>query len=248
MSGVCHDRSPGWQGLAAAARTGWIMGGFQRWIGALLLTCWAAPLAAGPCADPGFTVVAEDAALGARLCALAPEIRDDLAACGLQQARPLTIEVVPETAHRLGRCLAWFDCDRDTIRLADPARYGDLLDAANPYAALPADVLLEAALTHEMAHALAGQGAGDSPLALVDQEYIAAALELERMATEWRAVLIAAAPAPLPPAPGLIDIWIYGLEPRRFATNAWQHFSLPENGCALIRRVVAGETTLATGR
>ena len=70
---------------------------------------------------------------------------------------------------------------------------------------------------------------------------VAAALELEYLADDWRNVLLQASPVSLPPKVGLIDIWIYGLAPRKFATNAWQHFQQDDHGCALVREIVEGQ-------
>lgn len=197
------------------------------------------------CSDRQFSVEAPNDELLETLCHAAPSIRDTLSDCGLTQTRPLTIKVVEELSHKIGNCLAWFDCDHDSIRLTNPTRYPEVIEQDSPYATLPPDVLLENALTHELVHALITQSANGREVSLIDHEYIAAALELELMEPQWRDVLISAAPVSLPPKTGLIDIWIYGLEPRKFATNAWQHFSLPQNGCGLVERIVQGDETLS---
>ncbi len=192
------------------------------------------------CSEPSFSVQARDMQLTERLCAMASDIRDRLAECGLSQTRPLTIEIAEELSHPVDTCLAYFECEFDLVRITDPAAYGSLLDDDPSYAALPAEVTLRALLTHEIAHALVAQTAGDRPVSMVDQEYIAAAMELELMEERWREVMIAANPVSVSPTEGLIDIWIYGFSPRQFAVNAWRHFSLPPNRCSLVRRIVDG--------
>lgn len=206
------------------------------------------PLAADEtliCPDGQIIVEGPESDLGGQICQSADRIRTELLECGLRQTRPLKIKIVDELSHQIGNCLAWFECDQDTIRLTNPARYGTVVDADSPYSELPSHVLLDSALTHELVHALVYQSAEGREIALVDHEYIAAALELELMEPQWRDVLIAAAPVSLPPKPGLIDIWIYGMAPRKFATNAWQHFRMPQNGCDLVRRILSGESTLS---
>lgn len=203
----------------------------------------ASGAAAEPCPDPRISVTGADAALGERICAVSASVAPGLEACGLPLAAPLVVEVVGTVTHPLGDCLAAYDCTRDVVRVSDPATWPDLLGARQPYALLPEDVLLAALLTHEMAHALALRAAPG--LALVDQEYIAAALELDLMDPAWRQVLTNAAPVSLPPREGLITQGIYALAPRKFATNAWQHFSLPEHGCGLVRSILAGEASFA---
>lgn len=201
------------------------------------------PAFCGPllCPDPMFVVDANDDTTPLQLCEMATEIRDKLEVCGLRQSRVLTIEIADEVSHPLASCLAYFDCEFDLVRVTNPLNWDVLLEEDQACASLPASVTLKALLTHEITHALVAQTAGDREVAMVDQEYIAASMELEFMEAKWRDVLLAAAPVTLPPKDGLIDLWIYAFSPRKFGVNAWQHFSLPENGCSLIQRIVDGD-------
>lgn len=198
-----------------------------------------------PCPDPMFTLDANDEEMTRQLCTMASEIRDQLEACGLKQSRALTIEIADEISHPLAKCLAYFDCEYDLVRMTDPSTWDLLLEEDPAYASLPVEVTLRALLTHELTHALVTQTAGDRTVRMVDQEYIAASMELELMEDEWRDVLLAEVPVGLPPKEGLIDIWIYGLAPRKFGVNAWQHFSLPENGCSLVQRMMNRDATFS---
>ena len=200
-----------------------------------------------PCVDQSFYVEADDPEMTQALCEVATDIRRELATCGLAQSRPLTIEMVDEVSHPMGDCLAYFDCDYDLVRITDPDSYIDLLGDDASYSALPAMVVVRALLTHEITHALVTQTAADRTVPMVDQEYVAAAMELEFMDEKWRNALINANPVSLPPKEGLIDIWIYGFQPRKFAVNAWQHFDLPENGCSLVQKIVGGQKSFYKG-
>lgn len=212
------------------------------WLAAVLLAghAHADPVS---CPDSLMSVDAADAALSQSICEIALEVGDRLEKCGLIQTHPLTIEVVRDLSHPMGTCLASFDCHYELIRITDWKRYDSLLEPDVPYSLLPPLVTMRAFLTHEMAHALLHQSAGKREIAIVDDEYVAGAMELELMEPRWRDVMVAASPVSLPPKIGLIDIWIYYMEPRKFAVNAWQHFSQSENGCDLIRQIVAGEMT-----
>lgn len=209
----------------------------------------ATPLRSGDfaCDDAGFRVTGSAPGEAATICAILRDLRDALAPCGLAQVRPLAVQVVAQVEHPSGTCFAAYDCHYEVIRVLDPAAYSTAIPAEQPYARLPASVTLRAFLAHELAHALATQSA-PRPLAPVDQEYIAAAMEIETMEPGWRAVYLAAIGPALPPGEGLIDIWIYALAPRDFAANAWRHFALPGNGCGLVARIVAGEASFARPR
>lgn len=212
------------------------------------LTCmFFSPAFCGPspCPDPMLTVDANDDSLALKICGMATEVRDTLNICGLKQSRALTIEISAEMSHPLGSCLAYFDCEYDLIRVSDPLNWDSLLEEDQAYANLPAEVTLRALLTHEITHALVTQTAGDRQVPMVDQEYIAASMELELMEETSREILLALAPVKLPPKEGLIDIWIYGFSPRKFAANAWQHFSLPENGCSLVQQILDGDVSFS---
>ena len=200
---------------------------------------------ANECPDRMFRVEAAEADFSATLCRTASELRTSLARCGLVQRSPLTIEVVESLSHPIGSCLAYFDCEYDLIRLTAPSAYSRILDPEEPYAHLPAGVLARALLTHELAHAFVTQAAQGQQIDIVDQEYIAAAMELEFMSPSYRQVLLEGAPVSLPPSEGLIDIWIYGLSPRKFAVNAWYHFSEIGNGCQLVRQIIAGKVSFS---
>lgn len=210
-----------------------------------LMGPWTGPIAAEPvqCEGGMFAVEPAGHGLSARVCQIVLDARDQLAQCGLVQTQAVTVQIVEGYAQPDIKCLASLDCAQGVIRVADPKSYAGLLEEGDPYALLPADVLLQALLTHELAHALVEQTADGRKVAIVDQEYIAAAMELEFLDEPWRTTLVEASPPPDPPALGLIDFWIYGLEPRQFATNAWRHFSLPENGCPLVGRIVSGDYT-----
>ena len=217
-------------------------------LAAILSVIAESPLFGGslPCKDPMFTVDENEDALAQKLCTMASEIRSQLEGCGLEQHRALTIEIVNEISHPLANCLAYFDCEYDLVRIADPSTWDQhLLEKDKAYASLPMEVTLRALLTHEITHALATQVAGERQVPMVDQEYMAAAMELEFMENEWRDVLLKVSPVSLPPKEGLIDIWIYGFAPRKFAVNAWQHFRLPENGCELVHRLIEGDASFA---
>jgi hypothetical protein len=184
----------------------------------------------------------EDAELA---CMLAMKAKERIVKCGLKQSRPINIFVTQEIEHTIGECLATYDCSNDILRVIDPALISGSLEAEDPYAVLPTEILFQAVISHEMAHALLEQSSTGVDLAFVDHEYVAAAMELDILEPQWRQALIDAAPVSLPPKEGLISALIYGFEPRKFATNAWQYFDSEPDGCERIRRIATGDFTFS---
>jgi len=204
-----------------------------------------APAEPFACEDSTLSIVAEARETAELACRLAGEVKTVIGACGLVQTRPIRIDVVTEPDHGAGACLGSFDCDAGVIRVVGPGHLAEAVGSDGPYSLLPAEVLFKALIAHELAHALLEQSSEGVELAFVDHEYVAAVMELETMAPEWREVHIAAAPVGLPPKVGLISAMIYGFEPRKFAVNAWQFFRAEPDGCARIRQIAAGSFSFA---
>ena len=204
---------------------------------ALALPSAGQPLA---CADASLSVEADAPATAELACRHAADAKTVIEACGLIQTRPIRIELVAALDHGFGSCLGAWDCEAGAIRVVAPDHLAGTVALEPPYSLFPTEVLFRAIVAHELAHALLSQAGEGVDLAFADQEYVAAVMELETMAPEWREVYIAAAPVGLPPKPGLISPMIYGFEPRKFAVNAWQFFRAEPDGCARVREIAAG--------
>jgi hypothetical protein len=221
--------------------------GIRPAVAALLGLLIGAPVGAAagtfPCGDDQLSVVADLPETAALACGLARNARDLIAGCGLPQVRPVRMVLVQRIEHDSAECLGAYDCASEVIRVIEPAAIPAEVEGLVPYDLLPVEVVFQAVIAHELAHALLDQAAGGREIAFVDQEYVAAVMELETMAPEWREVYIAAAPVSLPPKTGLISAMIYGFEPRKFAVNAWQFFRAEPDGCERIRDIAAGTFT-----
>jgi hypothetical protein len=211
----------------------------------------ALPLARGAvahemvCADGLLSVVAATPELATDACAAALGARARITACGLDQRRPIRIELIGRLEHPAADCLASYSCSEEVIRVTDPAAIPGVLEPDSPYARLPPEVVFQALVAHELAHALLAQSAAGREIAFVDHEYVAAALELDILDPGWRTVLIEASPTGSPPTLGLISPMIYALAPRTFAANAWSFFDAEPDGCARVRAIARGEFTFA---
>jgi hypothetical protein len=198
------------------------------------------------CADDQLSVVAPTPELASFACDVALDAKTRIVACGLDQHRPIRIELIERLEHPAAECLAAYSCSDDVIRVTDPAAIPGALDPSSPYTRLPPDIVFAALVVHEMAHALLAQSSDGREIAFVDHEYVAAALELDSLAPEWRAVLIEAAPIAHEPTLGLISPLIYALEPRAFAANAWAFFDAEDDGCDRVGAIARGEFTFSS--
>ena len=194
-----------------------------------------------PCDDPGFRVDTANAATYDMICDAAMVARDALAICGLTQIEPIDIETLDTPVHNIGQCLAAYNCKTNRIQIIDPLVLDENLPTDDPYATLPGEVVFQSLLTHELAHALVAQNTGDRKIAMVDHEYIANALELAALQPRHRETLLAAAGIEPPISAGAIDIFIYGLAPRRFAAASYLYFEA--HGCKTITGILDGTAT-----
>lgn len=199
-----------------------------------------------PCGDAVIRVDAADAATHEVICSAASYARDVLARCGLVPMAPVVIKPVDDLFEPVGRCLASFDCNLGEIRIIRPERLHESLLADDPYAAIPTDMVFRSLLTHELAHAVVYQRSGDYGIAPVDHEFIANALGLASLTEHYRQIFLDAVGVEPPVRSGGIDIFIYMLDPRRFAAASYLYFEA--QGCEPIRGILDGTKTFRTKR
>jgi len=199
---------------------------------------WADPV---PCDDPGFRVDTADVTTHDMICDAASGAREVLATCGLTQREPITIETVKTPVHTIGQCLAAYNCKTGHIQIIDPLLLEENVSKDDPYAKLPSEALFRSLLTHEVAHALVEQNTGDRKMPMVDHEYIANAMELAALESRHRKALLDAAGVEPPVPAEAIDIFIYGLAPRKFAAASYLYFEA--HGCKTITGILDGTST-----
>lgn len=194
------------------------------------------------CADPALLVDSEGEDMAGRVCAAAIAAKALLSECGLVQTAPIVTRVVDSAEHpTFGACAALFDLESGCIEVTGPDRLPALLPEGDARAELPPEVLFAAAITHEFAHVLVQQTAGEVNIGAAEQEFVANAFEMASLEPQWREMILSADPVDPHGAISLVHLSIYALAPRVFANNAWMLFDRPEFGCALVQKIVAGE-------
>lgn len=194
------------------------------------------------CDDPDLTVDAGTDAIAEMVCEAAIKAKALIGSCGLEQQYPIHIAVVEHATHpSFGDCLALFDQRTGCLEVSRIDRMPSLLPPGDARSALPPEVLFAATITHEMAHALLLQSAGEVEIAATEQEFVANAFEMEALDPVWRDSLLASHPVPPQGAMSLVHLSIYALEPRAFANNAWSLFHREEIGCSLVQKIAQGK-------
>ncbi|MBY6006305.1 hypothetical protein KUV62_20450 [Salipiger bermudensis] len=199
-----------------------------------------------PCDDPGVLVEAPDEAARTLICEAAGQAREALAVCGLVPVKPIVIATEEGVIHGMGLCLAAYDCTQNRIRIIAPDLMRAHLLPEDPYSLLPDEVVFGSLLTHEMAHAVVEQTRGVRPVALVDHEFIANAMELSAMPEQHRQTLLDLSGITPPVTAGYIDLLIYGLAPRRFSAAAY--YFLEAQGCDVVTGILEGRVSFVGER
>ncbi|MEX5728845.1 hypothetical protein Ga0609869_002198 [Rhodovulum iodosum] len=210
-----------------------------------LLACGCAVAGALPCSgDPRITVEAERPAIMAAACDAVARARPRLAACHLDQSRPLVIRVVDETQHLDEACLAYYDCRDDSISVSGPDALSRSLKHDSIWARIAPAALFDSLITHELAHAFLDQTECTGVPCYADHEYIAYALQIDGLSPEDRARVLDGHKVRLPVDPMGLNEFTVLSAPGYFAQAAWLHFSAPDNGCAFVEKLIEGTDTL----
>lgn len=188
-------------------------------------------------------VLGEDAERAPLICDAVAHARTLLTPCGLVQTRPITVDIVSTMDERHAACVAYFNCDTDTLTLLPPSALARSKDVMSAFEGLSSEAYFRSVIVHEMTHALAHQSHGGS-LTRVAHEYLAYAFQIASLSKKSRAKVLAAVPPE--GAVGLdgIDEIALLFGPSQFALRAFQHFSQAGNGCAFVASIIDRDPAL----
>jgi hypothetical protein len=197
-----------------------------------------------PCGDAAVRVDTTNPATHEMICSAVSEARRVIGKCGLIQMAPVEIKTVDALVEPIGHCLASFDCALGMVRIIEPELLIENLPPNDPYANIPADLVFRSLLTHELAHAFVYQQSGDRKISPVDHEYIANALGLAALPELYRQTFLDSIGIEPPVSSGSIDIFIYALDPRRFAAVSYLYYE--GEGCQTILGILDGTSSFRT--
>ena len=210
-----------------------------------LLAAASAVAEPAPCSDPMLSVDAPDATTADRVCIAAIQAKAQLAACGLAQNNPVSIEIVPHIDGPADTCAGLYHCDADRISLIPPDTVADVMPAESVFATLDAEEYYDSLIVHELAHALMEQAECSAPRCDADKEYVAYAMQFLSLPDSAQAALLSWRDQPGEVPKGQLNDFLLWMKPDVFAFKAWSHFASLEDGCAFVSELVDGTATLA---
>jgi len=196
------------------------------------------------CARPSFSVEADTPVISGMVCDLVDRAVPFLEACHLEVRMPVHIVVSDDLGGVPDGCLGYFECDRSEIRVRTVEGMARAVSDASMFSTIEKDPYFESVVVHEMAHALFEQSACERTKCAENHEYVAHAMQMAWLPVADRERLVATFPVEYPIDPLRLNAFMVALAPDRYAATVWQHFSLPENGCAIVGRLLAGEQSL----
>ena len=106
---------------------------------------------------------------------------------------------------------------------------------------MPAELLFESIIVHELTHAYFDQISSGHYLPRIAHEYLAYAVQLDALPKSERMRILDKAGVAMPFAFNDINEALLHTAPLTFAAMAWVHFNSEGGGAALVERIVSGE-------
>ena len=200
------------------------------------------------CGNPwlNIDVNAETAEFGSkRLCKPASWALDQMDRCGFAIKEKITVEVVKDLKHPLGILVVGkSDSAAFRVQVASPSQCNRLASEEIALAEVDFDALYESIVVHEVIHAVLWQQLDHSrneSISEIASEYVAYAFQVLSLPKADRRKLLAAFPRAPPRDLGPFNFMALQLEPLRFATNAYRHFTSMDNHCVFLRKIISGD-------
>ena len=206
---------------------------------ALILCLVPAALSAEPFLCPDDRFIVDNADVYAdRICRVAAEAVDDLAACNLPLDRPITITLSRELEDN---CVGTYHCSEDLIELSHPDVLAAIIDKSALFSALDVMTYFDSILYHELVHAAFDTVYCPFDACPATAEYLAYALQIRALSPEDRARIgLGEIPEERISREAINAIMVYWA-PDRFALKAWTHLMQRPDPCAYVGLIGQGD-------
>lgn len=212
----------------------------------LLALCLpASAIAQERCGDAPIKVTGASAQELRLTCSAAQAALQMLGRCGIGVRMQLSVHIMREVKHPLGRSVfGLFDIRQERILVTQFDNVGPLIEGT-PYSELPADEFYGSLIVHEVVHGVLHQHYGRPPGSHAAYEYPAYALQLEYLPPGTREKFLQASTpaAPARAGPLLTDTMLM-FDPYYFAARSYQHFKSAPDPCAHLRALLEGDANV----
>lgn len=197
-----------------------------------------------PCDTTRTLVETDDQDLHERVCNVVMTALPVLENCHLRQNLPVLIRFNDALSTSGHDCLGLYHDGKGQIDLLTPEAFHSSHIKSDYCKEIPENVHFDSIIVHEMTHALLDQVPGAKDYDLVDQEYIAYAMQFEIIHKSVRDRFLSSIGLSAPIEPEWINEFILSVSPSVFAASSWLHFSSSERGCEFVGKIIRGEETL----
>lgn len=192
------------------------------------------------CSESKMTVFSTDPNLAVRICDVVAAIDPLLTRCGLPDSGPVTLYVTKRIEGTGGHPLGVYLHETDEIAVIDPVVLGEHDGRGAIFDKLATDVLFDSLVVHEITHFRLSHATAARSISLVDQEYIAYAMQLASLPAKAREALLAEFSGGGADAGAISEVALT-FAPAFFATRAWLHFNETGNGCVFVKSLINGD-------
>ena len=178
------------------------------------------------------------------ICQSAHRAHSVLQKYGLSLYAPIAIHVVNETINDNDDCLAAYHCDRDEITILEPHAILERVALNQVLKLIPDTEIVFSLLLHEFAHASISRSEWSNNVSLLEDEYIAYALQFDALSTEVQATIEGlVGPDYEPSIEKLTELFLL-MDPTDYGVLSWRHYSQPENGRRFMMQLLQGTANI----
>ncbi|NNF23973.1 MAG: hypothetical protein HKN63_04115 [Rhodobacteraceae bacterium] len=212
--------------------------------GALFATAPRAEPTLCPAPDPAavaaISVDAPDPALVERICRVAQTAVEELAACNVVVARPVTIRINDDLPPG---CVGQYHCGEGLIEVLSPEflKERELYDSA--FHQLDPKAYFDSIITHELTHAAYDNTFCPFGTCPVTAEFLAYSMQVRSLSEADRLRFLDGMPRTRVETPADLAL-VLMMAPGKFAQLAWEFYSRPGKGCDYVGKVMAGDVLL----
>lgn len=178
------------------------------------------------------------------ICHSADRAQSVLQEYGLALGAPIAIYVVDEAINEMEDCLAAYHCDQDEITILEPHTIQERVASNQVLGLIPDSELVFSLLLHEFIHASISRSEWAKNVSLLEDEYIAYALQFDALATEVHAKIGGLESTYNEPSIEKLSELLLMMDPTDYGVLSWRHYSQPENGRRFMMQLLQGTANI----